>query len=151
MAEIPVEKKNSLWWLWLLGALLLGALLLWWLLGSDNGDAELYGDASEVVNTSPERMAVASAVDMDNLRVTRLTGDMSFFAEDNSGQEYFIVFDEVPTPNTAKEGRFDINPGNRIDVQGTVRDRSFTFPATVDATIPSGVKTFIYATEIEKD
>lgn len=39
MAEIPVEKKSSLAWLWLLLALLLIGLLLWWLL--DDNDAEV--------------------------------------------------------------------------------------------------------------
>ena len=148
MAEIPVEKKSGFpWLLALLGLLALGALL--WFLSSLGGDDDRVVADSD--STSYERTAVGGAVDLDNLRVTELTGDMSFIAEDMSGNDYFIVFDEVRTPGTAKEGIYDINVGNVLDVEGTVRDRNFTLPATVDATIPAGRSTFIYATEIDKD
>jgi hypothetical protein len=43
MVEIPVERKSSLKWLWLLLALLLLGLLLWWAL--DDNDAEVAGVA----------------------------------------------------------------------------------------------------------
>ena len=147
MAEIPVEKKTGFpWLLALLGLLALGALL--WFLASLGDDDTVVADYD---STTYERTAVGGAVDLDNLRVTELTGDMSFIAEDMSGNDYFIVFDEVRTPGTAKEGRYDINVGNMLDIEGTVRDRNFTLPATVDATIPAGRSTFIYATEIDKD
>ena len=147
MAEIPVEKKTGFpWLLALLGLLALGALL--WFLASLGDDDTVVADYD---STTYERTAVGGAVDLDNLRVTELTGDMSFIAEDMSGNDYFIVFDEVRTPGTAKEGRYDINVGNMLDIEGTVRDRNFTLPATVDATIPANRGTFIYATEIDKD
>ncbi|MEM7728284.1 MAG: hypothetical protein AAF311_03325 [Pseudomonadota bacterium] len=143
MAEIPVEKKeNSLWWLWLLGALLLGALLFWWLAGDDD-DVATY--------TAVDRVAVDSAVDMDDLRVTNVTGDMSFYAEDMNGTEYFIVFDETLTPGTAREGLLDIDRGDVVDIEGMVRARDFVLPATVNATIPAGLETFIYATDVDEE
>jgi hypothetical protein len=143
MAEIPVEKKEgSLWWLWLLGALLVGALLFWMLAGDDD-DVATY--------TAVDRVAVDSAVDMDDLRVTNVTGDMSFYAEDANGTEYFIVFDEVPSPNMAREGMLDIDRGDIVDVEGMVRARDYDLPATVVADIPAGLNTFIYATEVEEE
>ena len=61
MAEIPVEKKSSKSWLWLLLALLLGALILWWILADDGDDAELVDNDVAVVetvdNTVPTDMA----------------------------------------------------------------------------------------------
>ena len=143
MAEIPVEKKSGFPWLWaLLGLLAVGALL-WFL-------ASLGDDDAAVANYDADRAtAVAGAVDMDGLRVTELTGDMSFYATDNSGKRYFIVFDETRTPNTPTEGQYDINVGNRLDIEGTMRDRNYTLPRTVDATIPAGEKMFIFATDID--
>ena len=142
MAEIPVEKKTGFPWLLALLGLALAALLAFWLLGDDD-DAQLAYDADD-------RTAVAGALDLDGLRVTELTGDMSFIARSASGEEYFIVFDEVPTPGTAKEGMLDINVGNVVDVEGMMRPRDYRLPATVKATIPAGRSSFLYATEIEK-
>ncbi|WP_298918503.1 hypothetical protein [uncultured Algimonas sp.] len=145
MAEIPVEKKeNSLWWLWLLGALLLAALLFWWFAGNDD-------DVDTVDTGTVDRVVVDSAVDMDDLRVTNVSGDMAFYAEDMSGTEYYIVFDEVRTPGTNQEGMLDINRGDMIDIEGTVRARDYDLPATVNATIPAGMDTFIFATDIDKE
>ena len=148
MAEIPVEKKEGFpWWLLLLGALLLG-LLLWMFLGSDN-DADVIAD-NDTTYVASNATSVNSAVSMDDVVVTELTGDMSFYAENAAGEEYFIVFDETPTPGTAKEGMLDINVGNTLDIDGYVRDRSYSLPATVNASIPSGESTFIFATDITK-
>lgn len=140
MAEIPVEKKDGFpWWLLLLGALLLG-LLLWMFLGAD--------DDADVVTTTTPATAVNGAIDMDDLRVTNVTGDMSFYAEDDMGEEYYIVFDETRTPNTAREGRLDIDNGDIVDIMGTVRSRDYSLPNTVRADIPSGESTFIFASEV---
>ena len=149
MAEIPVERKDGFpWWLLLVGALLLG-LLLWMFLASDNDDAVVADVDDDTVYVASTE--VNSAIDMDDLRVTELTGDMSFYATSDDGQRYFIVFDEVPTPGTPKEGLLDINVGNIVDVEGYIRDRNYTLPRTVKATIPAGESTFIYATEIDKE
>ena len=144
MAEIPVEKKTGFpWLLALLGLLLLGALL--WFLASLGDD-----DADVVAYDMDDRTAVAGAVDMDGLRVTSVTGDMSFYAENDMGKRYFIVFDETLTPNTAREGIYDIDVGDIVDIEGTMEDRDFVMPATVDATIPAGERTFIFATDIDE-
>ncbi len=143
MAEIPVERKTGFPWLLALLGLGLAALLAFWLLGDDD-------DAAGVATYDNDRTAVAGALDLDGLRVTELTGDMSFIARSPSGEEYFIVFDETPTPGTAKEGMLDINVGNIVDVEGTMRPRNFKLPATVKADIPAGRSSFLYATDIDK-
>lgn len=52
MAEIPVEKKSGIpWWVWLLLALLLVGLLLWWLL--DDGDEAEYAAVAPVTTEAP--------------------------------------------------------------------------------------------------
>ena len=143
MAEIPVEKKGSFpWWLLLLGAALLG-LLLWMFAAGD--------DDADVRTTAYTPVAVNSAIDMDEAYVTELTGDMSFYARAEDGETYFVVFDEVPTPGTAKEGMLDINEGDYVDITGTLRNRDYTLPATVQADIPASEEMFIFATDIDKD
>ena len=142
MAEIPVEKKSDFpWWLLLIGALLLG-LLLWMFFANDND--------ADVVQTRTAVTQVNSAISLDDAVVTDVTGDMSFYVRADNGERYYVVFDETPTPDMAKEGRLDINTGNVLDIDGMIRDRGYTMPATVDASIPSGVDTFIFATNIDK-
>lgn len=51
MAEIPVHKKSSLAWLWILLALLLLGLLLWWLLSDDNDAERVAGSETQVVES----------------------------------------------------------------------------------------------------
>ena len=143
MAEIPVEKKDGFpWWLLLLGALLLG-LLLWMFLANDN-------DPDVIETRAPIATTVNSAISLDDAVVTDVTGDMSFYVRAEDGQKYFVVFDEVPTPGTMKEGLLDINTGNVLDIDGMIRDRSYTLPATVRADIPMSEENFIFATNIDK-
>ncbi len=60
MAEIPVEKKSSNTWIWLLLAAILVALLVWWFAAEDDYDDEAYMASgadiaqSEVVNPDAE-------------------------------------------------------------------------------------------------
>jgi len=142
MAEIPVERESSFpWWLLLVGAALLG-LLLWMFMANDD-DADVY-------TTSAAITSVNSAVSLDDAVVTDVTGDMSFYVRAEDGERYFVVFDETPTPGTMKEGMLDINTGNVLDIDGMIRDRTFTMPATVNATIPTTEDMFIFATNIDK-
>ena len=141
MAEIPVEKKSAFpWWLLLVGAALLG-LLLWMFMSSDNDP--------DVVTASP-LTSVNSAVSLDDAVVTDVTGDMSFYVRANDGERYFVVFDETQTPGTATEGKYDINTGNTLDIDGMIRDRGYALPSGVNATIPTSEQMFIYATSIDK-
>ena len=159
MAEIPVEKKSGgiPGWVWLLLGLLLLALLLWWLLGDDDDDVAMVDEpaAVEQVDTmAPAAAAGAVAlvpgeeVDLDNVRVTSLAGDMAFNAEIN-GEPVFVVFNQEPTPGDPTEGEYDINEGSIINMTGRVISADEGVPANVDATIPPGTEMFIFADTIE--
>lgn len=163
MAEIPIEKKSGIpGWVWLLLALLLGALLLWWLLDDDGNDAVEYTepDAAAVAPVDPVAPVAAGAaaagaaytigqtVDLDNVRVTSLVGDMAFNADVN-GQNMFVVFDEQPAPADAVEGDYDINPGTVLNLEGTIRSATEPLPTGVMAEIPAGTQQYLYATDIE--
>ena len=60
-----------------------------------------------------------------------------------------MLLDEVPTPGTATEGRFDINAGDRVNIGGEVRHADAA-PLGVTANLPVGVDTYIYATSLTK-
>ncbi|NTZ43678.1 hypothetical protein G7A66_11410 [Altererythrobacter sp. SALINAS58] len=154
MAEIPVEKKSSMGWLWVLLALLILALLAWWLLDSDDEAVE-YAETDAVVAAPVEpvaagagMLAVGESVDLDNIRVTSLAGDMAFNADVN-GQNMLVLFDQTPTPGDATEGEYDINPGSMLNIEGSVRSASDPLPEGVMAEIPAGTDRYIYADSIE--
>lgn len=168
MAEIPIEKKSGIpGWVWLLLALLIGALLLWWLLDDDGNDAVEYTGSDAVAvapadTVDPALPAAAGAaaagaaaytvgqtVDLDNVRVTSLAGDQAFNADVN-GQPMFVVFNEVPSPaDPTVEGQIDVNPGSVVNLEGTIRAASEPLPAGSTAQIPAGTQQYLYATSIE--
>lgn len=152
MAEIPLEKKSGIpGWVWLLLALLLAALLLWWLLADDEEVAVVENDtvaAAPIVPAAAGAYAIGESVDLDNVRVTSLAGDMAFNADVN-GENMLVLFDQDPTPGTATEGEFDINPGMVMNLEGTVRSASDPLPAGVTIDQMGGADRYIYATDME--
>lgn len=158
MAEIPVEKKSGMGWLWLLLLAILAALLIWWLVAESDPDVAVNDietgevlEADVVDEVDPALVvpayAIGDSVNVDGVRVIEAVGDMAFTV-DMGGETMLVLFNEVPTPNTATEGRFDINKGSMVDITGTVRDASAPLPDGVTATIPSGTEKYIYATEL---
>lgn len=154
MAEIPVEKKSSMGWLWVLLALLILALLAWWLLDSDDEEVDYVENEAvvaapvEPVAAGAAMLAVGESVDLDNIRVTSLAGDMAFNADVN-GQNMLVLFDQEPTPGDATEGEYDINPGSMLNIEGSVRSAGDPLPEGVTADIPAGTDRYIYADSIE--
>ena len=152
MAEIPVEKRSgSKSWLWILLALLLLGLLAWWLL-SDDGDEVEYIDDTTTAAVAPvttgEQLVVGQQVNMEAVEVTSLAGDMAFYIDVN-GERVPVFFDQVPTPGTATEGRYDINPGNLVNITGEVRQSTDPLPANADPSILGDAQHYIYATNLE--
>lgn len=152
MAEIPIEKKGGIpSWVWLLLALLLAALLLWWLLGREDEEV-VVAPVAETAAVAPVAaagaFAVGEAVDLDNVTVTSLAGDMAFNV-DAQGENMLVLFDQTPTPGTATEGEFDINPGTVLNLDGTVRSASEPLPAGVTIDQMGGADRYIYASNME--
>ncbi|MGB3738788.1 MAG: hypothetical protein WA948_05475 [Pontixanthobacter sp.] len=155
MAEIPIKKKSGIpGWLWFLLAAIILALLAWWILDNDGDDVVEYTDESaEVVVADPamdgvEPFVVGEAVTLSAAEVTELTGDMSFTIN-SEGREAFVVFNQEPTPNQPTEGEFDINPGQLVNITGTVMSADAAMPDGVDATVPTGMTQYIFADSME--
>ncbi|MDT0575284.1 hypothetical protein RM533_03700 [Croceicoccus sp. F390] len=179
MAEIPVEKKGGIpWWVWLLLAAIIVALLIWAF--SDDDDVEVVDNAAVVgapVEPSVTEDTVAPVVadgaitDLSTLlaatdgslvgRDVQLTNvlagdvpdDAGFWIMGDNNQKMWVVLDEVRTPNTPIEGRVDVDKGDRVDIVGTVRSADAGSPP--DAAIPGptkplpeGVSQFIYASRV---
>ncbi|WP_343343593.1 hypothetical protein WJT74_08250 [Sphingomicrobium sp. XHP0239] len=164
MAEIPVEKRSSgiPWWIGVL-ALLVVLGLAWWLLAAnDDDDAAVDADANAAeysADTSTDTMAmddldqtdtlaIGSSIDVENVRVIELAGDMSFWAEID-GRRTFVIFDQEQTPSDMTEGEFDINPGSILSMTGDVFASSEAIPSAIDAQVPANVDRYVVARTIE--
>lgn len=137
MAEIPVEKKSSLTWLWLLLAALLIALLVWWLVGNGDDDVRPAAADTEVVGAidseglaAPEGAAgftLAAIMEQPQSYIGqeftgevgvsgRLT-DRGFWIENDGARMFALIIDEP------LEVPLDINAGQRLQITGgTIRE-----------------------------
>lgn len=125
MANIPVERTSTgtPWWLWLLGLLLLAGLI-WFLLEAfdDDPDVTIADDPVESVDDAVVAGTVDAGLDLSDLYVTRVTGDRTFFvapSEAMADQETLVILDQTMSPDVGGiEGQVDINPGQRISIDG---------------------------------
>ena len=136
MANIPVERTGAgtPWWLWLLGLLLLLGLV-WFLVGLFGDEVEDDVAVTDDVETVDDMDAddgvsaagtldpvAATALDLSNLYVTRVTGDRTFFVApdaDSQDNETLVILDQNMSPDTPGiEGQVDINPGQRVALTG---------------------------------
>ena len=123
MANIPVEHKSGTpWWLWLLGLLLLLALIFFLIEAFDD---EPDGDEITAVETVDPVVAppvTATALDLSDVYVTRVTGDRTFYvapSEADSANETLVILDQEASPGAPGiEGQVDINPGQRVSLTG---------------------------------
>ncbi|WP_375290114.1 hypothetical protein [Qipengyuania sp.] len=136
MAEIPIEKKSSKTWIWILLAAVLLGLLLWWLLADNNDDAVVtepvaVEQTAEVATAAPEMagtMTIASilANPSDYYGREGFTGevavggpltDRGFWIENDGSRMLAIIIDEP------REVPLDINPGQTLRISGgTIRN-----------------------------
>ena len=137
MAEIPVEKKSSMSWLWMLLLLLAGALIIWWLLGEMN-ETEDEADQVAVEQTDATTQATgaqtAGAMTLAAILAnpseyhgrSGFTGEVGVagpltdrgFWIDQDGERMFALIIDQPA-----ELPVDINEGTRLRLDGgTVRD-----------------------------
>lgn len=152
MAEIPVEKKSGLGWLWILLAILLLGLLIWWATtAGDDDEIAVETETAEIV--TPQVVGTAPGISIgdilgdpaayrgrDDFRaevavpVDAEMTDRGFWIEDE-GERLYVILNDGPM-----EVPVHINPGQtlRID-QGMLRDRTFfpNLPGELDATTES--------------
>ena len=165
MAEIPVEKKSGIpGWLWLLLALILLGLLIWWFT-SEADDAELdetpaaieqtelldgdddFGVVEDDATIAGPVEAIAGVaglsnlgekigrnISMDSVAVNRVIGDEGFTIGEGAN-ETLVMFNERPSPNLPnQEGHVDVNPPSNVKLRGEVRELAIS-------ELPQSVKT----------
>lgn len=140
MTEIPVHKKSGgvPWWVWALLALLLIALLFWFLNRDDDPEVATDPVAPAVATATPvaegpitdlntilatEDLATLSGreVQLSGVTVQRVVGDRTFIVGPSVERSLFVVLNQVPTPGTPTEGRVDVTAGQTLSLGGTMR------------------------------
>jgi hypothetical protein len=139
MDEIQVEKKRrGAGWLWLLPALVIIALPVWWLWPDGAGDAEREAliarpgepEGTETVTaaTAQEAMVAAILANPDEwvgraisaaVSVVDVPTNRGFWIEQEGEKMFVLLVDD------ADEERAEIDAGQELRVAGTVRDQSW--------------------------
>lgn len=137
MAEIPIKKKKASIWPWLiLGALALIAVLAIWAAVDENDATEFQGE--EVAAVEDERAVEMAAVPItttaaltastpdsldgkelriDQMQVTRVVGDRTFYVTGQDGDRQFLVVTDEPA---ATAGTAPVAEGQTVRIIGTV-------------------------------
>lgn len=172
MAEIPVERKSSTsWWVWVLIALLLIGLA-WWLAGDDEPEvaavepvapvvAPAVGETAatpegpittiEAILGSPDPSAlVGRSVRLDGVQVQAVPGDKTFVVGPSADRGVFVWLEEIPTPGTPVEGRVDVNPGQIVNLVGTLQSGPVDGADAADASaIPTDQDVYVRAQAVD--
>lgn len=145
MADIDVERKSSMSWLWWVLGLILLALLIWWLIPDGDDDVLVTDPAPVVEPMDPVAAPVPGAVgttiadvlanpaahagqsfSTETVRVAEVVSDRGFWIESN-GQRLFVVKNESPEAGTADvQGPADVRParninaGDMVQINGTL-------------------------------
>ena len=124
MANIPVERKaGTPWWLWLLGLLLLLALIFFLIEAFDDepdGDEVVATDPVETVDPIVTPPVTETALDLSDVYVTRVVSDRAFYVapgENQTGTETLVILNQDLSPGTPGiEGQVDVNDGQRLNL-----------------------------------
>lgn len=133
MAEIQMEKKerSGAAWIWVLLAVLLIALLVWWLWPTRNGIVEPAAVETTTVTTAPlppvtsePTLALINANPQEwvgrefsgTVTVPEVPTDRGFWIEQDGQRLFALLVDRE------SEEPININPGQRLQIRGTVRD-----------------------------
>lgn len=138
MADINVERKAGMGWLWWVLGLIVLALLLWWVLAPDGEEVAMVEPVAEQPIVAPEPMPeMAPQADVTiaqilanptmyvgteysgEVTVAEVPTDRGFWIE-NEGQRLFAVIIDQPL-----EEPKDINPDQTLQItQGTIQDQT---------------------------
>lgn len=137
MAEIPVERKGTPWWIWVLVAVVVIGFLIWIFSPSPRVDRDLVvapiapvglpaaagdpvRDLVYIVTVPDRRPLVGRTVVINNARVLDVVGDRGFWIGTSPAQRLFVMREEVPgQPPTDAE--LNINPGQIVSLSGVIR------------------------------
>lgn len=94
---------------------------------------------------------VGREVRLTNVLAPAVPEDAGFWVGEGN-QRVWVVLEEVRAPNTPFEGRVNVDPGDRVDIVGTVQNdpaarRGAAIPGPT-APLPDGVTHYIYATRV---
>lgn len=142
MADIPVERKSNMAWLWILIGLVLLALIIWW--ATSDSEEELPADeivGAETIGadpiTPPEPVGLEAGVTIADIlgapndyigtndfqaevAVADVPTDRGFWVEDQGNRLFAVIIDNP------QEQPKDINPGQQLRIsEGMVRDATF--------------------------
>lgn len=144
MAEIPLERKSPVpWWVWLIAALLIVAIL-WWIIDEANepDDVAVLAPVAEVMPVVPpvatatnaeitdpvvivavtdRRPLIGRTVRLTNVRVLDVIGDQAFWIGSGPDQRVLVAMKEVLPPGTPTDADININAGQTINLIGQVR------------------------------
>ncbi|WP_375269078.1 hypothetical protein [Phenylobacterium sp.] len=150
MAEIKVQKKSGWpWWAWVILALVAVALIWWAMSAMGDEEEATVATTPPAVATAPGAVGdeTAGAVDrapitdlavlmdaqdpaalvgrevrLQGVSVQEMVGDASFWVGEDQDRRVFVILDEqIPSPPPEVEGRVNVNQGQTVDVQGSVR------------------------------
>lgn len=79
-------------------------------------------DYAVIVNTTTAADFIGRQVRLSGLKVSKVTGDKTFLVKVEDGDRAMLVYlDEQRTPETEIEGRYDVNEGDTLSLQGYVQ------------------------------
>lgn len=108
-------------------------------------------DASMLFGGIDQSM-VGRPVQLSNVPVMQVVGDAGFWIGENEQRRTYVVLNEQRTPNTPTEGRVDVNQGQRISLNGTIRTKAEALRGLAtgsEATLPQGVDHFLVADRVQ--
>ena len=122
MAEIPVEKKSSMTWLWLLLAAILAALLIWWITADEDDADPVLAETAIEADAGADSMPMTLAAILANpqsyigqefageVSVAGPLTDRGFWVENDGARMFALIIDEP------REVEIDINPGQELRI-----------------------------------